>query len=277
MNARRLPHPLVCALLSAGVLALAPAHAHAEEDGLRDFCAERPGRATPPCIIDQGHVMLEVDALDVTQDRENGVTTQTTLAFSPYLRVGLTDVLEAGITLVPYAEARTRGDPATRATVRGTGDTMFDVLINLKNPDGSGVSLAIMPFITAPTAQHGLGAGGFQGGVVVPVALALPAGFGLTLDPEVDADRDGQGGVQPAYVMAASLSHAVLSGGNVGVELWSSTARMPDGWQRQATADVIFAWIPPRRPNLQLDTGVNLGLTRATPDVQAYVGLSRRF
>jgi hypothetical protein len=264
------------ALLAALALAVAPA-ARAQTTQLRDFCAERPGRATPPCIIDPGHVMLEVDVFDVTRDRTGGVTTQATVAFSPHLRVGLTDTVEAGITFVPYTEVRTRGDPTAASKVRGTGDTEINLKISLMNPSGDGPSVAILPFIMAPTAQHGLGAGGFQGGVIVPVALALPAGFTLTVDPEVDALRDGQGGVRPAYVMAASLSHAVFPGGTLGVELWSSAAHLADGAQRQATADVILAWIPPRRPNLQLDTGVNVGLTRDTPDVQAYVGVSRRF
>jgi hypothetical protein len=33
----------------------------------------------------------------------------------------------------------------------------------------------------------------------------------------------------------------------------------------------------PKSPTLQLDGGVNLGLNRATPGVQAYVGVSHRF
>jgi len=267
---------LAAALVFGGV-ALGPLSASAEGAALRDLCAERPGRATPACIVDRGHAMLEVDVLDVIRDRRDGGKRQTTVALSPHLRVGLTDRIEAGITLAPFVEARTRGDPAGATTVRGTGDTVVNLKINLKNPSGAGFSLALLPFVSAPNAQNGLGAGGFQGGIVAPVGLALPAGFALTLDPEVDAVRDGRGGVRPAYVMAASLSHAVFADSTLGVELWSSAVRMPGGWERQTTADVSLAWIPSRWPDVQFDMGANLGLSDATPGVQAYMGVSRRF
>jgi hypothetical protein len=220
--------------------------------------------------------MLEVDALDITRDRDAGVTEQTTLALAPHLRVGLTSILEAGIALTPYAEVRAR-DAGGHVATRGTGDTIVNLKLSLKNPGGEGPSVAILPFVSLPTAQHGLGAGGFQGGVIVPVALSLPGGFSLGLDPEVDAVRNGHGGVRPAYVMAAALAHAVAPGLTGGVELWTSNTRTPEGWERQATADATLAWIPAKRPNLQLDAGVNLGLTHRTPDLQAYVGVSRRF
>jgi hypothetical protein len=249
-----------------GLLAATPARA--EDKGLRDFCAERPGRATPSCVVDPGRMMLEVDAFDVTRDREDGATNETTLALAPHLRVGLTPTLEAGVAFAPFTEGRAPG-----AVVRGTGDTVLNLKLSLRNPGGDGTSVAILPFVSAPTAQHGLGAGGFQGGVILPVAAALPSGFGLGFAPEVDAVRNGHGGVEAAYVAVVALSHAVGPGLTGGVELWASRNRA----ETQATADATLAWIPPKRPNLQLDAGMNLGLNRRTPDVQAYAGVSRRF
>ena len=41
--------------------------------------------------------------------------------------------------------------------------------------------------------------------------------------------------------------------------------------------DVAVRGIPARQPNLQFDGGVNFGLNRETPDVEVYVGISRRF
>jgi hypothetical protein len=253
-----------------------PVAAWAEDGALRDFCAERPGRATPSCILDPGHLMLEVDAFDVTRDREDGVTTQTTLALAPHLRLGLSPTLEAGVSFIPFSEVSVR-DALGRSTARGLGDTVVNLKLSLKNPGGEGPSVAILPFVSLPTAQRHLGAGGFQGGLIVPVALNLPAGFSLGLDPEMDAVRDGRGGVRPAYVMAFALAHPLGAGVTGGLELWGSETRAADRWSRQATADATLAWIPAKRPNLQLDAGVNLGLNRQTPDVQAYAGISRRF
>jgi len=271
-------HRRICGLagwLWLGVLA-APVAARAEDGGLRDFCAERPGRATPSCIVDPGHLMLEVDAFDVTRDRQDGVTSRTTLALAPHLRLGLTNTLEAGVSFVPFSDVSVR-DALGRTTAHGIGDTVFNLKLSLKNPGGDGPSVAILPFVSLPTAQRHLGAGGFQGGLIVPVALDLPAGFSLGLDPEVDAVRNGRGGVRPAYVMALALAHGLGGGMTGGVELWGSETRDAGRWSRQATADATLAWIPAKRPSLQLDAGVNLGLNRQTPDVEAYAGISRRF
>ena len=51
----------------------------------------------------------------------------------------------------------------------------------------------------------------------------------------------------------------------------------PSGHSTQASFDLAAAWIPAKRPNFQLDGGVNLGLNKQTPAAQAYVGVSQRF
>ncbi len=45
----------------------------------------------------------------------------------------------------------------------------------------------------------------------------------------------------------------------------------------QATADLVAAWQPAGLKDVQFDAGVNLGLTRAAPDLEAYVGVAKRF
>jgi hypothetical protein len=46
------------ALLVALLIYAIAAPAHAE--GLRDFCPDRPGKGTPPCILDKGHIQAEM-------------------------------------------------------------------------------------------------------------------------------------------------------------------------------------------------------------------------
>lgn len=263
-------------LAAATALALAGA-ARAEEPKLRDLCAERPGATTPPCIVDAGHLMVEVDALDVSRNRASGVTQESLLAASPHLRLGLTDTLEAGLTITPFAQQRLR-DGGARSTTTGFGDAQANLKISLRNPDGGGLSVALLPYVSLPTAQKGLGAGGFQGGVILPVAAALGAGVTLGVSPEVDVLRNaGRGGTHANYLGAISLSRAVAPGVNGAVELISSVNRDPSGHVRQTSAGANLAWIPQTRPNLQLDAGADFGLNRAAPDARLYVGVSRRF
>jgi hypothetical protein len=267
------------ALLSAGCLALPAARAQTAAAGLRDFCAQRPGKGTPACVVDPGHLMLEVDALDVATTRDAGVSTRTTLAGGVALRLGLTDTIEAAIALPPFERVTVRDRLAgARTRTSGLGDAQAALKISLAAPDGKGTSAALLPFVSLPTAQHGLGGGGFQGGVILPVSFDLPAGFNLTVDPEVDVLRNGGGGgVHPAYVGVVSLSHDLAAGVNGSAELWSSLDDAPGVRTTQSTFDLSLAWIPHGHANLQLDGGVNLGLDRRAPRVQAYVGVARRF
>ena len=266
---------LAAVLITVGLLAAGAAGA----EPLRDFCAERPGAATPPCILDAGHLMLEMDVLDLTHDREGAVSQQTVAAFSPHLRLGLTETLEAGLQLAPYVRQRLRDRSVGPASsTSGFGDATAALKLSLRNPDGGGVSVAVLPFLSIPLAQRGLGAGGFQGGVILPVSIALPHGFSLGLAPEADLLRDsGGGGTHGAYTGVVALGHALGAGLTGSLELVATLDDAPEGRTRQASAGASLAWIPAGRPDLQLDLGTDLGLSRSAPDARAYVGVSRRF
>jgi hypothetical protein len=271
-----MPKPMTSRLLRfaavAAALACWPAGASAE--GLRDFCAERPGATTPPCIMDVGHVMAEVDLLDVSRSRvDGGGWLQSSVAASPHLRLGLTSTIEAGFLLQPYVQQRTSG----AASVSGFGDAAANLKISLRNPDGSGVSLALLPYVTMPTAQRGLGAGGFQGGVILPTAIPLPDGFTLALAPEADVLRSAGGGTHGAFLGAISLAHAAGPGLAAAVELIASTGEAPQRRLRQTAAGANLAWTPHGIPDLQLDVGTDVGLSHDAPALRAYIGISRRF
>ena len=64
---------------------------------------------------------------------------------------------------------------------------------------------------------------------------------------------------------------------SLSAELWCDANFDPSGTVTQGSFDLGAAWIPAKAPDFQFDGGVNLGLNKATPGVQAYVGISHRF
>ena len=269
--------PILAATIMVAAFAV-PAAAAAETSDLRDFCAERPGATTPPCILDVGHVMAEVDLLDITRARqEGGGWTQTTVALSPHLRLGLTSTIEAGITLQPYLQQRLGAGIVPGSVTSGVADATVDLKVSLRHPDGGGLSIALLPYVSVPLAQRGLGAGGFQGGLIAPISMPLPGGFSLGLAPEADVLRSAGGGVHGALLGAVSLAHPLTLGLTGAVELISSVGEGGDQHLHQTSAGANLAWIPPKLPNLQLDLGADAGLSHDAPAVRAYVGVSRRF
>jgi hypothetical protein len=249
----------------------APATADAPSDGLRDFCAQRPGRATPPCVVDAGHLQIETGLVDAVFQHSDGVHQDLYAVAGTELRLGIGRRLELEASWTPLVVDQTRGQPH----LSGTGDASLGVLAALTDPDKMGVAVSIQPFVTLPTATHGLGAGGFTGGVRVPMATPLDNGFSLGFTPEVDILRnDGGGGTHTAWIAAAALARA-FGPATFGVELWGEAEAAPGGVIRRATADLTAAYMIGK--SLQLDAGANFGLNRQTPGAELYFGVSKRF
>ncbi|MDB5432094.1 MAG: hypothetical protein JWP35_3210 [Caulobacter sp.] len=261
--------------LAAAVLALATAAAHAD-DKLRDLCPDRPGKGTSACTLDKGHWQLEVDAVDVTRDRSDGLTTDSWIVAAPTLKYGLTDTLDVEASLNPYQLVRTK-DRATGVTTSDSG--VGDLYLHLKAMVAQGpLTVALDPYVKLPTATHNLGNGKVEAGLIVPMSANLPAGWALGVTAEGDALENSAGdGHHGADSLTVGLSHAAPGGFNLGVELWGGWDFDPAGHSRQTSFDLSAAWIPAADADLQLDGGVNFGLNSSTPQVQLYAGVSRRF
>jgi hypothetical protein len=258
------------ALLAAALAALAGAQPACAQD-LRDFCAQRPGKATPPCIVDAGHAQVEVGLADAVFQRSGGVHEDIYTLAATNVRVGVTSRVELEAGWSPWVIDTTRG--GDRRT--GVGDATLGVMGALTDPDGKGVAVSALGFVTAPTATNGLGAGGWTGGAKLPIAIPLGSDFSLGLTPEVDVLRNaGGGGTHVAWVGVGSLSRA-FGPTTVGAELWGEVEEEPLGTIRRASADLTAAYALGK--DLQLDAGLNLGLNHATPNSEIYAGIARRF
>ena len=265
----------------AAVVAMVVSGACAAQDApakLRDLCTDRPTKSTGPCTVDPGHFQVESDIFNIVVDHTGGVDTNTYLFTNPTLKYGVTRTLDLEVSLAPVVEVTT-SDRTTgaRSDTTGVGDLYLRAKLNLTGDDGGTIGFALVSYVKAPTARSGIGDGAVEGGVLAPISVSLPAKFSLSLSPEIDLLKDQSGdGRHANLVNLIGLSHPagpfVLA-----AEVWSDANFDPAGTVTQYSADLGVSWIPARRPNLQFDGGVNLGLNRVTPGVQAYVGVSHRF
>jgi hypothetical protein len=243
----------------------------------REYCPERPGLGSPACTIAAGRVSVETGFADWQRDddadqREDTVTLGETL-----LRVGLTDALEAQLDWTPYAHVRTR-DKATGTVERadGVGDVLLGIKANLKNPDGSGLSVAIRPFVTLPVGSGPAGAGDWGAGLIVPVTYDLSDVVNLQFNGEADAAVDSDGdGRHLAFAGTVGLGIAISKAVNGEVEFQAARDDDPEDHATQLLASLSLAWMP--ADDLQFDVGGVAGVNHNAPDAELYVGLSRRF
>ena len=246
----------------------------AQAQEARDLCANRPGRGSPPCVLDAGRVQVEVGLVDFTHDKQAGATSDTTLAGDLALRYGVTPTGEAELAWSPYIHVR--NSPGGGTSI-GYGDLTLAWRQSLMNPDGSGFSVAVEPFVVAPTGEAGFGAGAWQGGVVLPVSMALPQGFGLGLTPQVAVVRNqNHDGTHLDWTGVIGLSHSV-GPVSLGAEVYLDYNDDPAGHATTETFDLSAAWTPAALKDVQFDIGLNAGLNHQTPDYEAYAGIARRF
>ena len=243
----------------------------AQAQDLRDFCAERPGKATPPCIVDRGHLMLEIGLADAVFARGAGMHEDTYTFGATELRLGVSRRVELEALWLPVIVDHQRG--ASSRT--GVGDAAVGMKAAVTDPDSGGLAVSVSGFVTAPTATRGQGAGGWTGGLRLPIAGPLGPDTDFELAPEVDIERDAAGGgTHLAWSGAAGVSRA-FGPTTLGVEVWGQIDDDPADRTYQASADLTAAFAV--GSNAQLDAGVNFGLNRTTPDVEVYAGVARRF
>jgi len=246
---------------------------------LRSLCTDRPTKSTSPCTVDAGRWQLESDIYNFTQQSADGVTIDTQLFTNPTLKLGLTNDLDFEVNIAPYEEVSTHvAGAATTAHAFGVGDLYLRAKYSLAGDDGGDAGFALVPYIKVPTAPTGLGNGEIEGGIIAPLQFNLPLNWQLVIDPEVDALANNVGSGRHLNTSSLlSFSYPLTKAVTVSAEIWGDISFDPTGTVDQGSFDLGAAWIPPKAPTFQLDGGVNLGLDRATPGVQAYVGVSHRF
>lgn len=241
-------------------------------DDLKPICPDRPGKGTSPCTVDTGHAQVEAGLFDESTQRRAGTTTDAGSAGSLLAKFGVSDSLDLEAGMALYQFQRTN-DGAGVTRQEGVGDLSLHAKWNPLE-DGGRLAFVLDPTLKLPTAGHGLGNGAVEGGLVAPISYDLGGGWSLAATPEADLLRDGTGGgyhANLANVVGLSRAFGPLT---LGAEVWGDQNLDPAGAVAQYSADADAALLVGN--DTQLDCGVNLGLNRATPDVEFYFGVSRR-
>jgi Putative MetA-pathway of phenol degradation len=262
-------------LVAAAAFAMA-APALAEEP-LRKFCPDRPGLGTPACTIDPGHFEVELGLADWTLDRQPDMRTDTILAGDLLVRIGLAEHTELQLGWTAFGHERVRdriGGGVERRS--GTGDLFVAVRRNLLHADGSGTTVAIMPYATLPTGGGAIGAGTWTAGVELPFGFDLSDKIALEFAPRVEAAADEDGsGRHLLFGTVGGIDVDFSESLNAAAEISAMRDDDPAGHETELLAGLSLGWMA--RHNLQLDAGANLGLNHDSPDFELYAGVTRRF
>ena len=248
------------------------------DDLLRPMSTDRPDLTESAFTVDAGHFQVEWELVGAVldRDRSGGGNVQTTgWGTSLNLKAGLLNNVDLQLVIDPYVSVKT-DDRGTSTTTRDSAlaDFQTRLKINLWGNDGGTTALGIMPFIKWPLPETSLRNGKTEGGVIVPLAVALPHDWSATVMTEFDFVSADTGGYGVEYFNTITCGHNIVGplGGYVEFAALLTPTSGAD-WQGQANLGFTYSFTA----NTQLDWGCNFGVTGAAPDFNPFLGFSYRF
>jgi hypothetical protein len=247
---------------------------------MRHMSTDRPDKTESPYTVDAGHFQIEADVLNYSYDRYNPERTATqieTVRIAPVnLKAGLCDNMDVQLVIETYMSVRTRDvDTGVVKSNRGFGDLLVRTKWNAWGNDGGATAFGVMPYVKLPTNQDDLGNHSIEGGAIFPFALGLPAGWSLGMMTEFDVVHDANGtSHHPEFLNSITFGHDIV-GGLAGYAEFFSAVSAESGSDWVGTVDVGLTYR--LTDEIQLDAGVNLGVTRAADDLNPFIGISWRF
>jgi len=237
------------------------------------LCTDRPTKSTGTCTADHGHVQIESDLVSFSQSHEGDVTATTWVLLNPTVKYGVTDSMDVEAAAALAVESRTSSTHTSDWT-SGIGDLYLKLKQRFALNERT--DLAVMPVVKLPTARHGVGNGAVEWGLLTPLIVRLNDDWTLNLSPEIDRLKNVSGsGYHTASAQLVNLGRSLPHDFSISFEWWSGWDSDPSGSTRQTSFDVGLAWLASR--DVQFDIGINRGLNAATPRVQAYLGVAKRY
>jgi Putative MetA-pathway of phenol degradation len=249
------------------------------DDEMRKFTPDRPTKGYSVRTIDAGHFEVETDLVSYTYSKYLGIATHSVEALDPTLKIGITNWADFEVQFNGLQSSQSFDNQTRAAIAHGTGfgDVYLRTKINLFGNDNGPAGLALIPYIKVPSSVPIISNGAVEGGLIAPLALRLPQDYIVTLMTEVDDLKNADDGRRYTnFVNLVGVSHPLpgIEGANGMVELYSSAGTDP-------AAPPIYTFDVGMNFRLDqhviLDVGLNLGLNKAAPKAQIYIGVSARF
>jgi len=234
---------------------------------MREMTTDRPDVTQSPYTIDAGHLQIELSLIEYTRDDET-VASDSYSILPTNFRVGITNNMEVAVNVQPYTLVQAGHD-----STAGMGSTDLWLKANFWGNDGDIKTAAgIMSIVRLPTGPDAIGTDEVEPGIAGMFTVKLTEKVEVGLMGEVDFVR---GTDDPSYetdfLHTATISFPIVGELNGYVEYAGIAST---GATYQAFADVGLTYQV--NDNMQLDGGVNIGLSESAEDFTVFTGVSVR-
>jgi hypothetical protein len=246
---------------------------------LREMTTDGAQATDSPFTVDAGHFQIEMTLFGYSAYKESFQGVMYRLDWwniGPInLKVGLFNNLDLQVILEPYNHSYEREEGLAPVSRTGIGDTTVRLKFNCWGNDSGMTAFALMPYLRIPTGAEGLGNDELEGGVIFPFSAALPWEFHLGLSGSIAKARKTNGHeYHTEYTASAALFRKLFGDLDGYVECFNAVSD-EKGIGRATTFNTgLLYWL---RDDLQLNAGVDIGLTTWADDWYAFIGASWRY
>lgn len=247
---------------------------------MREMSTDRPDKTESPYTVDAGHFQVESDIANFSYDHDTAagadIRTRSWSLGTLNLKVGLNNRSDLQLVVPSWNHVRTDDQVAGTLTKQsGFGDLVARLKVNLWGNDSGDTALAVMPFVKFPSNTDALGNKDYEGGLIVPLGIALSENWSLGLMTEFDIIKDtASSGYHPEFINSITVSRPIFGEVSAYLEFFSAvSAERGTPWI--GTVDCGITWGITK--NMQLDCGINFGVTRAAEDMNPFLGFTFRY
>lgn len=244
---------------------------------LRPISTERPSKSNSVATIDAGHVQIETSFYSLKKNDDSGVKTKTQSALeTTTLRLGLTQSDEFSIAVSPFNWQKIKdSNEQTTQSDNPASDVFITFKHNHLDDDGSGLSLALIPYLKIPTNDSHEANNHYEGGLRSKYegALGNEVGFGYMFDVGAVRKSDNSSYVT-SFSNIIDFSKSVTDKTSLYVEFFSYKT-LENGTSAQNTLD--FGSTHQVSKNFVIDAAINFGVSKAADDLLFITGASYRF
>jgi hypothetical protein len=249
---------------------------------MRELTTDRPDTTETPFTVDAGHVQIEQNFLGYARSRPDveGAVTDGFDVVTSNFRIGLTNAAEFDILVRPFGTLTTHAFDGAGLRQSGPGGLDLRVKYNLWGNDAfeaqGATAFALLPYVTIPIDRtNGVSPEYVGSGMVAEFAVKFDDAFSLGLNANAfytkASDHPGYYGV---FLLSASLGQAWTEKLGTYYEVIASFDRTdPRGEAVLVGGGLTYK----ATPNIQVDGGVNFGVTPAAARINPFVGLTTRF
>lgn len=237
----------------------------------REMSTDRPDTTESPFTLEPGRAQLEMSFATHERDDEDGIRTTAWEAAPFNVRLGVTPAVEVGFFFTPYQRISERVEGGPEVKRDGVGDLTLRTKWNLRGNDQPDFGVGLMLDVTLPTAPRSFGRRKAEAALTVPTAFELGAGWSGGAMTSLQAARTETGARRPLWLNTLAVGRDLVGelGGFVELASFSGHGAHVLTFNCGLTHAV--------NPDLQLDAGVNIGVSRSAPDTLWFAGMSRRF